>query len=193
MTMKPKVTISLAAALLAAIAIGGMLDVTATHSGRLAAINGQAGGGMVPLRVSHNAATALDGVTLARMDLARGAETQARAVLVRVKQLLGQARGGVQSAVLKKHESGGFGGPLSGGTYYPVRVVTRGQQPAPWGNPAKVSADIALLPRGETMHAIDTAMSQIDRGNYAAADRTLASIDGSILYGTVTEPKLTTV
>jgi len=46
---------------------------------------------------------------------------------------------------------------------------------------------VALLPKDATLHAIDEAIAQIDKGDLAAADLKLASIGDSILYGSMTQ------
>lgn len=53
-------------------------------------------------------------------------------------------------------------------------------------NPQEVvntSVIVALLPRDATMHAIDTAIHAIDKGDFAAADIALDGVSHSILYG----------
>lgn len=46
---------------------------------------------------------------------------------------------------------------------------------------------VALLPRDATMHAIDTAIAQVKKGDFAAADLALNSINGSIVFGSMTQ------
>jgi len=234
-----KFTTRLAVALLASTALLGTAVYAETGAAKAPAAaaaqkTDQPG---IMLKVSDHAATALDGVTAARMALMQWSGDQAKTILTQVKATLEKAKDGLDTATLVK-----FGGNdaasqklLTDTMYYPVGISTdtmtdistppaqktaavidqsnplpdettdqvkAEQQVAGNGGSAHqagqpgasvdtetvdTSVIVALLPRDATVHAIDAAIAQIDKGDLAAADLALDSINGSILYGSMTQ------
>ena len=212
----------LAVALLASTALlgTGVLAATAAAKAPAAAPAAQqpAQTGLT-LRVSDHAATALDGVTAARLALMQWSGDRAKTILTQVKDTLGNAKDGLAKATLVKYGKGAKASDklLTDTMYYPVGITSDtvesiapatapqklasaggsahqagapsdAARPAAQAKPAETvdtSVFVALLPRDATVLAIDTAIAQIDKGDFAAADLALGSIGNSILYGSM--------